>query len=75
MRLTKIQGIPFWMDGEGKAFYWESSEKPTNPIQIGQYNSQKDSVELFEDWKSKLEEKRKSYNESQLSRPRKVGDK
>ncbi len=75
MQRKIIQGVPFWIDGASKAYYWESSEKPSNPIHIGTYNAQKDIVETLEDWKSKLEDKRKSYNESQSSRPRKVGDK
>jgi hypothetical protein len=75
MQRKIIQGVPFWIDGANRAFYWESSEKPTSPIQIGNYNVQKESVELFEDWRVKLEDKKKGYIESQSSRPRKVGDK
>lgn len=51
MQKKVIQGVPFWVDAQNRIYVFETKEVPANPIWLGTYNTQSDTVELAANWR------------------------
>lgn len=70
MKREIIQGIPFWLDAQGRVYAFESKEVPTQPLWLGTYNSTTQKLELRSDWEAAYQEKLEAYRRSVSARAR-----
>jgi hypothetical protein len=62
-----VDGIPYWRDGEGKYYYYESAAYPVPETRICLGS---ETTGLCADWQTKLAEALAAYRASQKARPR-----
>jgi hypothetical protein len=64
MKTLTIQGVPYAVNDKNEVFLYQHSSSTDEHIQIGTYDSKKESVILFDTWKDLVEERLQKYRMS-----------
>jgi hypothetical protein len=70
MQKKVVQGIPFWIDAQNRAFVFETKELPSNPLWLGTYNPQTEKVELLRNWREAYAQTLEDYHKKAAARAR-----
>lgn len=70
MQKKVIQGIPFWIDAQNRAFAFETKELPSNPLLLGTYNPQTEKVDLLHNWREAYAQPLEEYHKKAAARAR-----
>lgn len=68
MKKDIIQGIPFWIDAQGRVYAFEGKEVPAQPLWLGTYTGGK--LDLRADWEQAYKEKLETYRRNSAPRAR-----
>ncbi len=68
MQRQIIQGVPYFTDKSNKVYTWDLESEP---ILIGTYNAESNSVTFTENHLTKLADRLKVWRANQVGRPRK----
>lgn len=70
MQKKIIQGIPFWVDAQNRIYLFETKEAPTNPICLGTYSPQTETIALKDNWRELYQANIEEYRRKSAPRAR-----
>ena len=69
MQRKVIQGIPVWLDTQNRVYAYDPVDT-TNPLWLGTYSPQTETMTLRDDWKLVYQEKLEAYRKKSAPRNR-----